>query len=154
VVLAAALLAACGSDGDDDGLNADEYRDRANRICAEANREVEGLDPPTSPDQLADFLERGLELGRSYDRRFRELDPPDELEDLHERGVRLSERLDERFQSLIDRVRAADEPLAELQRGLQGLLSQVEEADELNRELGLDECLEVPGLSEPGQGPS
>jgi chromosome segregation ATPase len=153
VLLACAALAACG--GDDDGnLSTEDYRDRANELCAKANDEAEKLDPPTSPDELADFLERGLEVGRDYDQRFRDLDPPAELERLHERAVRLSDEFEERFERLIDQVRAADEPLKALQDGLQSMLGDIREGDELNRRLGLDECLEVPALPGTGEGPA
>lgn len=146
VLLAGALLAACGGDGGDGELSVEEYRDKANQLCTEANRDVREVDPPTSPDQLADFLERGLKLSRGYDERFEDLDPPPELEELHERAIRLSERVNQKFERLIEDLRSAGEPLAEFQQGLQGLLPDIQAGDSLNRELKLDRCLEVPGL--------
>ena len=153
LLLAAALVAACGSDGDGE-LSAEAYRERANELCAEAEDRIAKIDAPRSANEVAGYLERALELSREYDRRFRELDPPQELEPLHDRGVRLSRRLDERFEDLIDDVRGAAEPVRELQRGLQRMLDDIREADELNRRLKLDECLDVPGLGGSAPGPS
>ena len=151
LLLGCALLAACGSD--DGGLSADEYRAQSNELCAEANREVKRLQAPTSPIELANFLERGLELGRKYDQRQSELEPPDELEKLHAQGERLTDRLNREFEQLIEDVRQADDPFTAFQLGLQELLPEIQEADNLNRRLKLDECLEVPGLRGTGPGP-
>ena len=133
-------LAACGSD--DGGLSVDEYRQRANELCSQVNEKVEDLELPASPDELAGYLERLLALARPYDRRARELDPPEELEDLHRDSVRLSRRFERKFEEVIEQVRQAENPLTTFGRELEELLPDLRRADEISRELKLDECLE------------
>jgi hypothetical protein len=153
LLTAALALAACG-DGDDGQLSADEYRKRANELCADATREAQDLDPPTSPEEFADYLEEALDLTRKYETRFKDLDPPDELNDLHQRALRLNDGFEKDFEDLIDRVRGADDPIAEFQRSLQRLLPAIQRGDTINRRLKLDECLQSPALRGTPGGPT
>jgi hypothetical protein len=146
-------LAACGG-GDDGRLSADEYRKRANELCADASREASNLNPPTSPEGFADYLEEALDLTRTYETRFKELEPPDELNDLHQSAVRLNAEFEKDFKRLIERVRAAANPIAEFQRSLQRLLPAIQRGDTINRKLKLDECLQSPALRGTPGGPA
>jgi hypothetical protein len=149
----ALALTACGDD--DSALSAADYRKRANELCADGTREALRLDPPRSPQDLADYLQRALDLTGKYEDRFAELEPPNELESLHERALRLNDEFNRDFSRLIRRVRSADDPVATFQRGLQRLLPAFQRGDEINRRLKLDECLQAPALrGTPPAGPS
>jgi hypothetical protein len=151
LLLAAVAIVACG---DDSGLSVGEYREKANELCDQANREARRLDPPISPQGFADFLERGLELSRKYEARFKDLDPPDEVKDLHEEALRLNDEFEKRYEAMVERVRQADDPIAEFQRSLQRLLPAIQRGDSMNRRLKLNKCLQSPGLRGTSQGPS
>ena len=153
LLLACALLAACGSD-DDSELSVEEYRKRANEACAEVQEKVEEVDLPSSPDELAGYLERILDLSRPYDRRLRELDPPDQLAPAHREASRLSVRFEREFEEVIEQVRRAENPLTTFRRELDDLLPEIRRSEELSRRLGLDECLESGTFGEPAPGPS
>jgi hypothetical protein len=151
LLLAAVAIVACN---DDSGLSVGEYREKANELCGQANREARKLDTPTSPKEFADFLERGLELSRKYEARFKDLDPPDEVKDLHEEALRLNDDFEKRYEAMVERVRNAHDPVDEFQRSLQRLLPAIQRGDDLNRRLKLHECLQSPALRGTSQGPS
>ena len=91
--LALGAIGACG--GDDEDAAAADYREDANRICAESKRAVEDLPPPTSAAGFERYLARVKRIGRRYDRAFETLEPPGELRAQHRRLVRLSKEGEE-----------------------------------------------------------
>ena len=73
---------------------------------------------------------------------------------MHAQGERLTDRLNRKFERLIEDVRQADDPITAFQVALQEMLPEIQQADDLNRRLKLNECLETPGLRGTGPGPS
>jgi hypothetical protein len=139
LVVAAAGLPGCGDDSGGDELSATEYRQRANRICREAEREAARLERAGLREQI----ERSADAAERSQERFEELEPPEELQDKHDEAVR--------------RGREAIELLREAQRefegdgagsllGVTGELEQVvREGNAVARDLGLTDCVTDEG---------
>jgi hypothetical protein len=135
LLAAAAGLPGCGGDSGGDQLPANEYRERANRICREAEREAQRLERAG----LSEQIERSADAAERSQERFEQLEPPDELRDKHDEAVR--------------KGREAVELLREAQREFEGdgagslldvtgeLERVVREGNALSRELGLTDCV-------------
>jgi hypothetical protein len=135
--LAAATLAACG------GMDAEEFRGEARRLCAAEDRAANdaGVSQARSPRQLADALDRARRASRPIQEEFAELEPPDELERAHADYVRLNrdgDRLLERsIRGLRGDQRAATQAVQELARSAPALTRR---SDEIARRLGVPGC--------------
>jgi hypothetical protein len=87
--LLAVALGGCG--GGEEDLSKQEFVDRADAVCAEANKKEAALDPggpgwhfgPKFDDP--EFLSRFSDVGRDAIRRLRALDAPEEEQQAHER---------------------------------------------------------------------
>jgi len=148
VLTALALVTAAGCGGDDEesgALSKAEYREQGNTLCREAGTEVEDIDPPSSPDEIADVLERIFDVSDSYTDDFEALEPPAELQDAHDESLRLSDDTKELTDRLVERVREADDPQVAARREFVKLVEtrEFKRSQELARELGLDDCLDV-----------
>lgn len=135
-LLAAILvLAACGGDGGGDRLSAEEYRQQANEICAEANTDLRALQIPDSLDELDAFVADAKPI---VDRALEDLDdlePPQELDGDHDRWVDQNRRMAEALDDLTD----ASLPEVSAKAQEFGRLNQ--EANESARDdLGLEDC--------------
>jgi hypothetical protein len=135
LLAAAAGLPGCGDDSGGDQLSATEYRERANRICREAEREARRLERASVREQLeqsADAAERSQE-------RFEQLEPPDELRDKHDEAVRKGR---EALELLREAQREFEGDRAGSVLGVVGELERVvREGNAVARELGLDDCV-------------
>ena len=88
LALAPALLlgfAGCGSSDDGGGtLSASEFRSKANAICKEGNKQLEGvtkgLSDSSSPEQVGKAVSRGLDLLSQQLVKIRALKGPQELD--------------------------------------------------------------------------
>ena len=128
--LAAFALVGCG----DDTLSAEEYRERANRICSEADRQVRRL----ARGNLRTQVERNADATDRTRARFERLEPPDELRDKHDAAVRNG-------REVLFLWRAAARNFE--RDGSDALLNVIEEVgrlvregDAVARDLGLDDC--------------
>jgi hypothetical protein len=151
VALGALALAACAAGCGEDESPADEYRDDANALCAEAKRDVDALSQPGTPAGVERYLREALELSREYDDRFRALEPPEELRDQHDEAVRLSRRGELLLEGLADDLGAGDPPAEVFEGSLPQLLRYSRQSNRLARQMGLPDCVEplpLPG-SEP-----
>lgn len=149
-VLAAAALVACGSET----LSAEEFRQRADEICAEGERQIdeageeftprlESNDPAEQQAALEEFTTEAVGLSRDGLDDLRALDPPDEL------ASDVDAWLDA-FESNVERLEQLDgEELAELVTS--GEEDPFAEANRLADDLGLEECgeNEEPAGDEP-----
>jgi hypothetical protein len=145
LVLAAMLLAGCGSDGGDERLSSDELTDRANEICSEhlgaVNRLERGLaagdeDRPVL-DDFARILPQIADEFRELAAGLRELTPPEELEE--EYGLTL-----DRIGRVADQLdRAADEARRGNRQEFNAVLQEsaaAEATERFFRENDFDEC--------------
>jgi hypothetical protein len=144
-VLAACLLAAaCGSN---DGANGDtqsarltkeEYIAQADAICQEANAEIDAVPEPESTEELAEYGEQVVEIGREQLDRLRALRPPEADE----------ETINGAYDLLDQQLAIADDLIAAAREGdleqVQELLAQGEQlneqADQIANDYGLTEC--------------
>ena len=139
VVGAAALIAGCG--GGSDSPSADEFREQADAICADANREIDGLTEPTSvdTDEVLPFLTSGLTIQQSQIDRLRELEPPSDLEGTWNEAIDLLEERQGLIQEAADKIAAGESASAVL--GDDAELERLqEEARQKARDLGLTVC--------------
>lgn len=145
LLLAAMLLAGCGSDGDGERLSSDELTDRANEICAEhlgaVNRLERGLgggdeDRPIL-DDFARILPQIADEFRTLVDGLRELTPPKDLEEDY--GLTL-----DRIERVADQLdRAAEEARRGNREEFNAVLQESAAADATERffrENGFDEC--------------
>jgi hypothetical protein len=126
----ALALLSCGAET----LTAEQYRERGNRLCREADREARRLahgSLRTQVEKIADAADRSQE-------RFERLEPPEELRANHDEAVRLGREALELFREA-ERNFERD--------GADALLNEIEEidrvvreGDEVSRELGLTAC--------------
>jgi len=148
-----ALVAATGCGGDDESggaLSKAEYRKQGNAICKDALREVEGIPAPTSPEGIADYLEKVFDTGEKFNDEIVELEPPEELRADHERAVGMTDEFEQAFDKLVERVRNASDPQAAVQREFRKLAPDIARSQKLNARLGLDACNKVgPPTEQP-----
>jgi hypothetical protein len=136
---AAALIAGCGGDSDS-GSSADDYREAADAICADSERQTDALEEPSSASGVLPFLREGLTLEQAALDRLRALEPPSELAADHDRAVEL---IDERLtliDAAADRIEAGEDAEAVIQEATPEIEAAQEEADAVADELGLTVC--------------
>jgi hypothetical protein len=136
-LLTAAGLAACG------GASAEDYRADAARVCREAAKQTDAVEPPAraTAAAIADFFERQADVSRKTTDRFAELDVPDDLRNAHDDLVRANRDAEEQVRTIVRRVQDGDDPgkvLAEAQ-------TKVGEATAAAREAA--ERLKVPACT-------
>lgn len=151
--LALAVAAGCGGDGGDSGtLSKAEYTDEGNKLCRDAVDAANEVEPPRSAEEIAGYVDRLFEVSFGYVEDFEALEPPEELRAAHEESVRLSKDSKRLVDDLVERLRAAKSPQTVLPREFQRLAATKEfrRSQEVTRELGLDDCLD---LGAPGAGP-
>lgn len=139
VVGAAALIAGCG--GGSDSPSADEFRERADAICADANREIDELTEPTSADtdEVLPFLTSGLTIQQSQIDELRDLEPPSDLEGTWNEAIDLLEQRQALIQEAADRI-AAGESAAQVLGDDAEIERLQEESRQKARDLGLTVC--------------
>ena len=147
--LALGALGACG--GDDEDAAVADYREEANRICADSKQAVEALPPPTSAAGFERYLARVKRIGRRYDRAFEALEPPAELRAQHRRLVVLSKEGEELLKELETALRGGRQPLEAIRSNLPELERLAREGNALARRMDLPDC--VTPLALPGAAP-
>jgi hypothetical protein len=111
----ALLVVVLGGCGDDDELSRQEFVDRADAICADANRKETALRPggvgwnygPKFDDP--EFLSRFSDVGRDAIRRLRALDPQEEDREANEQLLSSLTRMVEAMDDAVAAVRS-DQP--------------------------------------------
>jgi cell division septum initiation protein DivIVA len=135
---AAALIAGCG--GGSGSLSADEFREQADAICADADERLETLTEPTAAGEILPFLRAGLPIQAEELGRIEELDPPDELQAAVDEAGELNQQRQELIQEAADRIQAGEDPqavIAEVTPEIQRLQA---EARAKAQKLGLTVC--------------
>ena len=138
LALVVLLAAGCG----DDRLSQDEYRAEAKTICSESRREAERIEQPTraTPEAIANFFRRQLEITERNVQRFAELKPPEDFQARHDRLVRLGRDGIAQVRSLVKRFEEGEDP-QEVLAGAGGELQRIgEQQKEVARELDVPEC--------------
>jgi hypothetical protein len=141
VALAVPALAACGGgDSASSGgrLTLEEYVAAADAICAEADAEIEALEDPASAQDAADYLPRAKEIAERQLERLRELVPPEEIEARIDEALDLLQQQIDLADELLDAIESED--LDRFQELVDEGEAKNERADEIAREIGLEEC--------------
>jgi hypothetical protein len=136
ILVVAVALGGCGGGGDGGRLSDDEYRRRADAICAQANADLRALEPPGSLEAMKDFVDQAKPIAQGAVDRFDELEPPADLEAAHDRWVQQNRRV----VVLLGKVADA--------QNLPDAASNAREFDRVTKEtnetarddLGLDDC--------------
>ncbi len=139
LVIALALgSAGCGGEGGGERLTAQEFRDQANRICTDLDKELEGLGDPGSLDELSTQLEAGREIFEDALGQLRGLRPPEDLQADYDRLLATG---DDALEALSSMQEAAEDGDAE---EVQQIATEAERedqtSDEIAQGLGLDAC--------------
>lgn len=136
-VLAVALTG-CGGNGDGERLSADEFRQRANAICAEYDEKLSALGDPQSPADIPQYVEEAVPLIEQGLAELRAVNPPEELQDDYDamldetaKAIPAARRLSEA---------AADQDAAAVQEAIEEGQRADEASDRIAARLGLDEC--------------
>jgi len=134
---AAAMLAACGGGG---RLGAADYRQKASRICADANRRANAVPRPRNLSGLRAYLDRTLTIVQQDNDRLRALKPPEDLQDRAAAALRAQDAAIRLLRRLRDELRAPKPSLRAVQAGLAEVARLGNEADRQFRALGLPRC--------------
>lgn len=150
VMLAVLVLgSACRRDSGEPRLRTERWIEAADEICAGANAELAALEPPAVDpfdealtaaelDEIADYLERSLEVEADTTRRLDELGLPDDnagaIEDV------LDQREEGRIavETAIDAARADEGEL--FAASYRSAVTEYDKASRGAREFGLREC--------------
>ena len=135
---AAALIAGCG--GGSDSSSADDFRQEADEICADANSRLDTLTEPTSGAAVLPFLQEGLTIQAEELERIRALDPPDDLQASFDEATDLLQQRQEAIQQAADRIEAGENPEAVIQEASPEIARLRDEARAKANELDLTVC--------------
>ena len=135
---AAALIAGCG--GSSDSSSADDFRQEADEICADANSRLDTLTQPTSGAAVLPFLQEGLTIQADELERIRALDPPDDLQASFDEATDLLQQRQEAIQQAADRIEAGEDPEAVIQEASPEIARLRDEARAKANELDLTVC--------------
>jgi hypothetical protein len=141
VLGAAAAIAGCGGGDDDSGaLSADEFRQQADAICADANTRIDALDEPTGADQVLGFLQSGLTVQKEQLEKLKALEPPDDLAGTFNEATDLLDQQTAAIQGATDRIAGGEDPEAVIGEVDSEIDSLSDQADAKAKELGLEVC--------------
>ena len=141
VLGAAAAIAGCGGGDDDSGaLSADEFRQQADAICADANTRIDALDEPTGADQVLGFLQSGLTVQKEQLEKLKALEPPDDLAGTFSEATDLLDQQTAAIQGATDRIAGGEDPEAVIGEVDSEIDSLSDQADAKAKELGLEVC--------------
>lgn len=136
IVVALTLLA--GTACTQEGLSKEEYIRRADAICEEAEKQTEQIQPPRTPDALAEFVDEAERITGDLLADLRELEPPEEGRETIDS---LLARIEDALGFLPELKEAAEERAAGRVRELGEELQQASsEANDLAQEYGLQVC--------------
>jgi ABC-type glycerol-3-phosphate transport system substrate-binding protein len=137
--LSAAVLAACGGgDASSERLSEEEFREQANAICTDYNEQIADLGSPASPEDIPDYVERGIPIIEEGIAKLRELNPPEELADDYDRMLDETEKTIPVARQLSEA--AADEDAEAVQEAISLGQEADAESDRIAREMGLESC--------------
>jgi hypothetical protein len=138
LVAAVAALAGCGGGGGGDRLSKEEFQQRADAICAKYDTKIQALGSPSSPEDIPQFLEKGIPLIQQGIAELRALKPPEDLEQDYEAMLDETEKAIPAARKLGEAAKKQD--AAAVQEALAEGERADSESDRLATKLGLDEC--------------
>jgi hypothetical protein len=136
---AVALIAGCGGGGSGT-LSADEFRQQADAICADANTRIAALTEPSADDQILGFLQAGLPIQQEQLQKLKDLEPPDDLAGTFDEATGLLDQQLAAVASAADRIGGGGDPAAVVAEAQTKIQSLNDQADAKAKELGLTVC--------------
>jgi hypothetical protein len=136
--LAALLAVGCGGGDGSDRLSTDEFRQQANAICERFDAKISAIGSPSSPDDIPEFVEKGIPLIQQGLAELRALNPPEEFEEDYDRMLDVTAQAIPAARDLADA--AAKQDAEAVQAALQAGETADEESDQIATKLGLDRC--------------
>jgi hypothetical protein len=138
IVLLVVFAAGCG--GDDSGvLSRQDYTKRANASCVEAERKLDALGGFENFDELSREMKVGQKALEQSAEELRELQPPAQLVVRHEKLVELTQETADLAGRLS--IAAGENDQVEMQKQAERADQLTRSANEVSRQLGLDECV-------------
>ena len=134
---AAALIAGCGGGSDS---SADDFREQADEICAQANARTGALAEPATSGEVLPYLESGLTIQGEELERIRALDPPEDLQPAFDEATDLLQQRQDAIRQAADRVSAGEDPDAVIAEVSPEITRLRDEGRAKARELGLTVC--------------
>ncbi len=140
LIVLIALAAGCGGNGDDSGpLSRADYTKQANASCVEAERKLDALGGFENFKELEREMKAGQEAMQQSAQELRELQPPKPLATRHAELVDLTEQTAELAGRLA--IVAGKNDQTEMQRQAERAEKLTEAANEVSRQLGLEESV-------------
>ena len=137
---AVALIAGCGGGGDSDGLSADEFRQQADAICADAQTKSDALTEPTANDQVLGFLQSGLTIQKAQIAKLKALAAPSDLSGDFGDATGLLDQQVAAISDAADRIEAGEDPTTVINEVSPTLDDLNAQADAKLKALGLTAC--------------
>jgi hypothetical protein len=138
---AIALTASCGGD-EGASLSADEFRDRAEANC----REIEETDvrPPSDVSDVDRYADEFIAVAEASASEMHELEPPEEFQERWQEYLALVDDAVSRLREFSDDLEGASpEEITRLAEQFGADFEDLESrGHEIERELGLDECID------------
>jgi hypothetical protein len=146
LALPALVAAGCGDDKKSEGattvtaLTAGQWREQADAICADIDTRSNAVAEPSSPAEIAAYLEKILPLGQEQVSRLKALVPPAELQSIQSQAVANQEEAVRVVQGALDRIKGGEDPtkvISELTADVDRITA---EGKRLAQEAGLTKC--------------
>ena len=138
LVVAVGALLAGGCGGGDDRLSEADFRQQANDICTDVNGQLEGLEQPTTPDEVGAFVSDAIPVLESGLDRLHGLNPPEDMEDDYNRFLAEADKSVPAARKL--QQAAEDQDPDALQDAVAEGDAADQRSDDIARDLGLTEC--------------
>ena len=136
-LLAAALVAGCGSGGGS-RLSRADYAKQADKICSTYNAKLNALPQPKSQAELSAFVGKAVPLVSDASDRLAELKPPQDEESIANAWNRANSDIVRALERLRDAAKAKDN--AKMQTALADGNKANSRANTLAKTLGMDAC--------------
>jgi hypothetical protein len=146
LLLIASFGVGCNFEGT---LYAEQYREQANRICAQFARKVARIPAPSSSGDFRRYLRRRALVAERLTDFGRPSGPPDELDVADAEMSRVQAAIQYRLYEALERMGRGGDASAAYRRMQPPLAYLLRKANALARDMGVDEC-----RSSPGAGPS
>jgi hypothetical protein len=132
------LAAGCGGGGGGERLSKEQFQQKANAICKRYDAKIAALGRPASPDDIPQFVEKGIPVIQQGIGELRALRPPAELEDDYNTMLDETEKAIPAARRLADAAEKRD--AAAVQKAIQDGNAADEASDRIATKLGLSEC--------------
>jgi hypothetical protein len=139
VLGAAAVIAGCGG-GSSDSSSADDFRQQADEICADANDRLAAVPAPQTNAQILDSLQAGLPIQADELARLKALDPPEDLQADFDQAVDLLQQRQDAIQAAADKIANGDDAATVIQQSDAQIDDLRAQAQGKAKDLGLTVC--------------